>query len=163
MSTNAYSKYRTNLTKVQWGKVFQTQFDWGIANAKAWVKYLEKALGKNFRIDWELLPITDFLAKPNYKKSNLESSLAHRMFDPAAFTDATHNGIWDDLYFKMKTWEMYLGCQVENFLPTTEGQKALRNYIKKQPATPKYKLNATDQTDQPLVKGNVRLERDGRR
>ena len=163
VSTNAYSKYRTNLTQVQWGKVFQIQFDWGIANAKAWVKYLEKALGKNFRIDWELLPLNDFLSKPGYAKSNLESSLAHRMFDPAAFTDATHNGIWDDMYFKMKTWEMYLGWQVENFLPTTEGQKALRNYFKKQPAVPKFKLRASDEHDQPLVKGNVKMEYAGKK
>lgn len=162
VSTVAYSKHRTNLSPDQWGKVFRIEFEWGIANAKAWVKYLEKALGKNFRIDWELLPITDFLTKPNYRKSNLETSLAHRMFDPAAFTDATHNGIWDDLYFKMKTWEMYLGWQVENFLPTAEGQTALRNYLKKQPSVPKFKLRATDQNDQPLVKGNVKMEYSGK-
>jgi hypothetical protein len=163
VSPNRYTYFSTSRTKEQWGKIFKVQMDWGVANVRAWTKYLERALGRNFFIDWELLPISEFLSKANWKKSGDESSLAHRMFDPSAYLLPQHANIWDDMYEKMKTWEMYPGMQVENFLATAEGQKAIVAYKNRKwtPSAPKFKLKALDDSDRPMVRKTVMMKYNG--
>ncbi len=128
VSQNAYSKYKTNLTIEDWGKVFKIEMEWGIANVKAWVEHIEKGLNKKFAINWELLNIEDFILTPGYAKSADKSAKADRMYNPAAYTNEKYRNRWEEMYDKMKTWEMYVGSLVEEFLCTTEGQEALRKY-----------------------------------
>lgn len=145
VSPLVFHKYNTKVGIENWAKVFAAETEWGISHAKAWINYLQLALNHDFKIDFTPEPIASFLEKEGWTASPKNESLAHRIYSPEAYIQAAaledfggkpwrskdkFNDRADDLFLKFKTWEMYIGWQVENFLMSEEGQTAIRKYVR---------------------------------
>ena len=143
--------FHCDLDLAQWAKVQKVQMEWGLAHNNAWLNYIAKALNKTFdmpqpvpmsQIDdastSKVPPRPDCYLNLDGKNSgtmaNLHSgglggsSEGERSEEMAKFEAL--KGKFDSPYLAFKSWEMYLGMQVEDFLGSLEGQSALRHYLR---------------------------------
>lgn len=160
VTPNRYQWYQTNHDSATWGKIFAVQAEWGISCVWSWVKYFEAALGAKFKIDWYGYPIAEMSNFPRWPKTNNYAHFADRIFDPAEFSNPTCQPLWKEMYEKMKTWEMYVGMQVENYLKTAEGQKAVVAYKNRKWSrlTPTIKLRVSNASDQPMARYTLMMQ-----
>lgn len=160
VSPNRFQWFETTNSPDKWARIFNVQFKWGVSFVKAWTKYIERAMGQSFFIDWYLYDIDHFIGHPSWAKTNDVNRWSHRMFDPSAFLRKSDIDLWKDMYEKLKTWEMYVGWQVEQYLATAEGQNAIVAYKNRRwtPLAPALKVRVTDAGDQAVKNGTVMMK-----